>query len=673
MTIIILNALKITGKLNSDTPFLVLKRISEMHNLDNTDYEYINQKLSENSFKTVQRPYDSDDYQDMAEFINSRHQWDKDSLVRTIEYIFNNYSGSRYTQPDLNFEYGLPNSSSHKILDICILYRMCEHYGIKLNYENNLEDMANLLTLYLGDNNIAQTLFFKIIPKLKKSELINLYSKAISQIDEYQVSSEENYKYQKKDIYESISQSIKTFEKEINYIERINPLTHGEAIYLAAVLYKYDISLSENPINEYFKLRSNPTTYIPDDEKMRKAQKINPFILNLNLHFNPKLPIELYDDDDLGNMCLEEGYTLENIDQDNPYTLLQTVHIVKNFHHGSQPYMTKNVTPVYLEEIENVNYNEIVCYGVKNSPSILMQPFLYSELNDVFETYMKFMNPIDKKLELFDSQNINKLKILCNKIYPNDTKKAKSDRMKLYKTILKVEIYTDEKNIKIKEFSELFEKTNPTIKNKIVEVLNKLLNLSMYTRGWMGEGNFPIKEAPVENQNIVDIKVTDALISFEKEIKELSELSRKRSHDNLLEEENVTEEEEETDDSYDSTGSCMSNLDMIMEHYYASDDDTNEYKGVNVYTVKENINDISSVILNLPLLIYRNDFIHSNDSKYGITLQDRINMLKTGTDHDDYSSCIRLTSNWLAASCYRYMVSINLDPPFDIRNLTEIS
>jgi hypothetical protein len=146
------------------------------------------------------------------------------------------------------------------------------------------------------------------------------------------------------------------------------------------------------------------------------------------------------------------------------------------------------------------------------------------------------------------------------------------------------------------------------VRNNINVVLNNLLELAMYTRGWNGVLNeFPIEEAIVENQNIVDIAVTESLNKYENSVRGLP-------------------------------------------------------------------SDISCCFAGLPLLKYQHKkFIVINDTDNGKSLGERIEIMKSGENIQNVNSCIRLTSNYLSASVYRYYQALRLPVPFDIDRLRYIS
>jgi len=96
---------------------------------------------------------------------------------------------------------------------------------------------------------------------------------------------------------------------------------------------------------------------------------------------------------------------------------------------------------------------------------------------------------------------------------------------------------------------------------------------------------------------------------------------------------------------------------------------TNEIN--NFQAICKTLHDIGKQILNLPLVRYKNGiFSKSNDFKTdGYTISDRLELIKSGNTTENTSSCVRLSSNWLASSAHKYMSILKLDPKFDIDEL----
>lgn len=79
-------------------------------------------------------------------------------------------------------------------------------------------------------------------------------------------------------------------------------------------------------------------------------------------------------------------------------------------------------------------------------------------------------------------------------------------------------------------------------------------------------------------------------------------------------------------------------------------------------------------ILNLPLLKYRGgEFRAIRTEAEGRTIQERLNIVKRGNQTGNIHSCIRMTSNVLAASAYRYLILTGQRAPFTISELRQIS
>ena len=80
--------------------------------------------------------------------------------------------------------------------------------------------------------------------------------------------------------------------------------------------------------------------------------------------------------------------------------------------------------------------------------------------------------------------------------------------------------------------------------------------------------------------------------------------------------------------------------------------------------------ELGKIILSLPLLRYiRGQYCISNESITGLTISDRLEIIKHGTSDQ---SCIRISSNWLASTAYYYMYSIGCNVQYEIDDLENI-
>jgi len=83
---------------------------------------------------------------------------------------------------------------------------------------------------------------------------------------------------------------------------------------------------------------------------------------------------------------------------------------------------------------------------------------------------------------------------------------------------------------------------------------------------------------------------------------------------------------------------------------------------------------LGDYILNLPLMQYHKEsggFITSNDPSEGLTIKERIDIVRGG-ENSSINSCIRMSSNKFCATSFYYMVLIGFRMPFNISEVSQI-
>jgi len=81
-----------------------------------------------------------------------------------------------------------------------------------------------------------------------------------------------------------------------------------------------------------------------------------------------------------------------------------------------------------------------------------------------------------------------------------------------------------------------------------------------------------------------------------------------------------------------------------------------------------------TTILDLPLVRYHGGrFQRSVSVSDGLTIRQRLEIVQDGVDSDSIESCIRLSSNWLAATSYWYLDCLGRTPNYNISDLASIS
>ena len=388
---------------------------------------------------------------------------------------------------------------------------------------------------------------------------------------------------------------------------RITPRTNNEAVVLAALNYKIDLSMMQRPLLEYALLETQP--YIPHDLRMRRIVQRNSQILRLDVNFNPNLPERLYSEADLRALVMSSGHQAVELITDSPYLLLQMSYATNNFYAGYYPNIVNSETLFSCDDISELDDHVLICYGSRITGLTALR---YSELTQAFNNSRCFRNPLSNERardhwEIFFPANaVRKLKTITSNPIPGESQMAAAERNALYRAIVETELFADGNNIRCRELLEAFNSVDEMTKGCIRNALLKLFELAMFMRGWRRFTAFPISgNQSVTDQNQIDANVTEALNIFE------------------------------------STCAAMGPL--------------------------------GSMLLDLPLLDYRaGEYVASADASQGYTIRERLAIVKQGDNAATMNSCIRISSNWLAASAHRYMQVVAMPAPFEIESLRRI-
>ncbi len=625
MDTITLSRLSITGSLNDSTPLVVITEICQCHGIPFSQdllsrESYISELISTIYTHPVYciSPIFSSNISTnshlvsrLSQFINPN--WDSSDLDALLDafYFIQRFMGDPSSAPlpsSPSFPVGLATPSHKHSYNACMLYKLCKFYSLRTSRQTSLDDLALRIRLLLSSNlDLSQRIITRL-SHVSKSQLVNtLLELGVSSSPESETSSLGLPPFRPARTFsmESLSSAHTELRDSVQRWKRVQPLTPQEAIVLAAVNYKIDLSSASDPLLEYTLLSQQP--YVPSDPQLRE-RLLKRGGLSLLSNFNPLLPACLYSESDLRTMALHEGYTYDDFRTASPYELLQLAYLSNTFYHGRPSPAANRETPFSFEPIDSLHEDLLLSFGSRADPRGLIV-MRYSELASHLTYNRNFLNPFYRHHphtgETFESLAIRKLKLLTQITYPGEPPEAYQDRRRLHNILIEIEIFQDESATKVRELFTLYHQSDDHVKAQIRHVMIKFFELSMYMRGWSGTGPYPISEAPVDNQLEVDTLVTQALSSFE----------------NL----------------------CSS------------------------------LGTIGTLILNLPLLRYNNGIYQpTSDPAQGLTISDRLNLIKQGENTTNTNSCIRLSSNYLASSAHRYFQVLGMSPPFDIEHLRYI-
>ncbi len=678
--------LDVSGPIDEDTPLIVIQEICDTHNL------YFDPRHTENlvtNFKRLgsikpfvfHRPLITEELPHAAAFVNKRIVWPSNSLQQALEFIIF-FSIKPGFPPSGNVFYGKPISTHPCSYNACMLYRLLKHriqYIERNEREKRFQNASSSILPFkiskfctLHQLSIAVTLLYRppqqtksliyssliyassseqlakmymdhtryieMIPKSTTFEDIEeyIFSLSASEEDSGESDSSDSEAETPADLsaldpknvdifypplslqlvsYNNLQDTAELFLDPMYVIKRITPVSVAEAICLAAINYELDISLSKNPIEEYIILSSNPEGYIPKDQYLLNVYNLNPDLLRLDIFFNPYFPPELYDSNTLFHLANFEGYDKESLRVEGAYSLLQTCCFANAFYEGKQKIMINSETLEYEDLIELAS-GLIVCYGTLAQG---VYAFRFRELSKIFKRERCFKNIIPYfggGSTLFSATSIRKLKNICQLTRADEPIEYFLERKELLSSIIYVELLNDEACAKLKELHDIFNDVSSgekQLKDDIQATVNRLMELGMYMRGWLGGlESYPIEDCPVHDQTEVDINVSKALYEFEVIISNLG--------------------------------------------------------------TKALLGGVGKIIMDIPLSKYLNgEYIISNLPEEGLTIGERLNIVKSGESSQGTTSCIRLSSNWICSTAYRIMLVLGMIPNFQIDKLRHIA
>lgn len=634
-----LSRLAITGVVTLSTPLVVLKEIGDAHSIiyDETRMNgpkylahFIN-AINTKDVTMVREPYDMQEYRSIARYVNKHYQWKKIVLMQAFDMLLEYTKLEKLLEIHIDFKYGPQTPDHPDSLNACVLYGICKANRIDTRLDTTIDEMAaNIKMLFsLRNSNIYHSIRSTINDAMiygtcDNYQLVNIL---------YQIDPEKCVNIMKIEPHTESGQTMELIETEnnreirIEYNElqeaaanirlrtiRIKPRTHVEAVAMSAIFYKMDISKVRNPLAEYQELCRTP--FFPIDRNLAKmlqhANKYPDSLDNprLDFVFNPNLPANLYEESDMLSMYIKEGYKNTDLRDEDAYSILQTAYLLPTFIHGKQSEISNTETTM-LDEISDLEYDNVVLYGVRNHP---MRAYTYGELADVFGNLKRFQMP-DGNNSIFSERIIQKLYDLCHK----DQRSTESDsafreRLELGEAIDRVRLYLRTNQAQVKEFVERYERFDDNQKQQVRRFITLLMHSAMYMRGWTGEGPYPLSASDTNveysEQPNIDLRITNSIQELDQMLIELNNLDG-------------------------DFGELTKQLPLIFYHYQSE------------------------------------ELLPSTRQEEGLTIYERINIVKGG-ENSSVQSCVRMSSNRFAASAYYYMRLLSMPVEFNISDLAHI-
>lgn len=635
----ILDRLFISGDLDDDTPKCVLVDIANGNGIIDAD-KYSHSILMENLKKynpnltkltninlegimsgdiEILRPH----ARSIARFVNHDKNigWSFKVLIQAFRNMLSVIS---FKIGNISDKIGPITPREPSSYNACMLYRICKNFNIRIRPTTTIEQMhmaAILLKDYYSSNLIVPKYFTL---EVYITSLLDLNIK-LEKLVNYNPIEDGNFEALRK-YYDEISVPQKLYS-------RIDPRSHSEAVIIAALEFKIDISSSSQPLQELRKLQESKI-YIPVDKSLKLRYERNSKWFSLKKNYSPHLAM-VYDNESLAMFvkgeALQEDEVLSSLPQQSRErreglkNILFQARISQTFYHGWHPDSSNYITPIEMDDMRNLGYDteSVVSFGSVEYCDLIT--FKASELSDHFKSREAFINPI-KPSENFTSTAIKKLKIICKTIKTIDRKKREiiytEEQRNNFSTLLAVIEKVESTMLKLSSNAEEFKEFYDNLDNKeqVKNAFQKLMNAGMYMRGWKvscSEDKLPLQSidtvTPIGKHNEVSDYTSFALAEFRDSLDKLPT----------------------------SISSKIKNLPLVCAQY--------------------NIDE------------KKPDFIQSMSPEDGLTIWDRYLIVKEGENSKKVSACIRMTSNWFVSSSYYYMTVIGMERIFDICQMSKIS
>lgn len=627
----LLTRLQITGPIHNNTPLCVLLEIADAHGIK---YEvkdsmkpgfttFLLDSIARTEMPTIKNSDNTvEELQHIARFINKQHPWPQNKLIQAynflMQFIVDNGTDPLSKIPE-NFMIGLQTPESPTAINACILYQVCTSHRLLTTNHTTLQQLGHAIKLLRMDTEsvLRRTKTF-IERDAKHLDLINILLLANRDVTdpEENIVVEKIHNYYNNRTCNVSHEALSLIRRGLTDIRslqsRIDPGTEQGAVGLAAINYSIDLSYVRSALREYKILKiTGRDGYRPADPWMTYWYQRNISIFDLLLTFNPTYPIEFYTREQLAIMAENEAYTCTELANSDITELLHLSHVSPTFYEGAWPNLEITETPIDMDDVDDVLYGELLSYGCMNGT---MKPITIKELTEWFHQVNNFTTPFSNQ-DVFSNNAINKLKLILQRV-PNyrrevtATEQTIMRRESLLQIVESIEGQLKYSDEPTKQLLKHHRNANINTKLAMITCVTELMHLGMYMRGWDGSS---MDTYPVKSAPAP----TEGLAKISMSVSQ------------------------------------------AIQRYESSI--------VSLGAIGKFIND-------LPLVRYKNgQYQTSTNVEDGFTIGKRLEIVKLGEANRNIASCIRLSSNWLCGSAYKYLTALGARQSFDIFHLVHIS
>lgn len=618
-----LSRLLITGPIDYNTPICVLKEIADAHgikynNLYCNDPDFVNHIIDFINKTTVPKinadNKDITHWQYMARFVNKDCNWVQTKLLQAYNFLlkFINDEDPLKIIPN-NFILGLQTPEQPYNINTCILYKTCIYHKLNVNSQTSISQMCYAVRM-LKENieSVLRRAIFFVEKKADRVALINTLMLANYEVDDPEYTSKETIVNTN-----TIPNNVVSYESLSDIIISLSDISTLRKNIEPSTTFG-SVALAAVNFNIDISKSCNP---IKEYKFLKLSGKnnyepIDPWI-KYWYQINPKIFDLSLSFNPLFPQGFYENYTLHSMAIKEGFTEGEII--------NTSPYELLQLAYVsdtfYLGKMPTMKAGptSIDLDEIESIPegellcfgqiSNPLTPITISELISLFDANENFTNPFTPDT-VFTQVAINKLKIMLKNNNPNSP--LSTETLTLRFNLLKTINRLEELIHNSDEPTRLFVAFYNNADQDVKDDIFKVMT-HLLNMGMFMRGWLGKGPYPISS----------AVIPADK-------------YDTV---------------SLNVTDSIISYENMCQQ-----------------------LSKITTLINNLPLVIYKDGVYQASNEKInGLTIGERIQIVKTGEESKTVTSCIRLSSNWICSSVHKYMLAIGLDAPFNIVQLRHIA
>ena len=667
----VLSRLRITGKLDESTPLEVILAIADAHCID---YSNLNnredilafiEKVNEEDVDRLSKMRKDQDYEKMSHFINPDNSiiWNKEDLELAFTFMTSFTDSRVYKDQSPNFLFGTQTPNKIQSLNECVVYTMCKYYGLELSLETTIDEMVLILRYFLSSEefiitSISNKLLMSGFTPEKLLEIEYVLHRKVKVNTENISPKLDNKKIPEIDRISDDSTMLNSNNESKESVNiNGNIPNNKEALKHKDISNGTNISNGNNESNinkEILKHKDTKNNILrSSDNKGIDFSLIRSTAVDINTYYPTANALNSYEIKTPEDAVIIASmlYGVDISTDKNIYEIFEKIKsgkVIRNKSFNCNFVMEMYATETLNELIKDEGYTSEEI-GTMEKDTIYEALQIISLSNTFYkgkrspyinkETYIEIHN-ID---ELIDAECIS---------FGNFSGYVIFTYKELYDLYNKLKILVDPDHIeskiplsyysnkKLKYIIDSSPKEELSIKREFKKLLNEIDN------AYNSSDSITISIKELISKD--DGTYKEVLTNFMGILVQLSMNMR----------------------GWTGNGEYpLRAPDTTLEDYVIDQRFSVSLTKLNVYV--EGYPELCKLILSLPLVLYKNGKYIMGDETNGKTIGDRIKII-TGPS-SNHMSCIKLSSNWLASSSYKYCRYFGIDPKFNIEELKKIS